>query len=475
MFPVILSIFLFACGVEQEKNTNFYNLKLAYDSQNNTLSGEMVLDYYNYTGEVLNDVCFHLYPNAFRENSSQSIISLANYNRAYYNGKSYGDIKILSANKDFEFVGEDENILKLKLEEPLNVEEQITLKIEFECVLPEINHRYGVGENTINFGNAYPVLCVYENGEWDMNGYNSNGDPFYSEMSNYQVQILFNDIYKIASSGELCNEYIEGENRIVDIKAENVRDFVFVLSEKFQVIEQKYEDITVKYYYYQDEKPDESLNTSVLALKTFTELFGEYPYKNLCVVEASFVHGGMEFPNLVFISDSLNSYETYTTVIIHEIAHQWWYGVVGNDQYNHAFLDEGLAEFSTALFYEKNPKYNISRSEITLRNQSNYNIFQKVYVDVLGSIDTSFIRPLDEFNNEQEYVYTTYVKAYLMHDSLFELLGEKKYIKCLKEYYEMCKNDIATPDDLIKAFEKGSGKKLENYFYSWFEGNVVIS
>ena len=213
-----------------------------------------------------------LVPNAFRENSSQSVVSLANYNRAYYDGKCYGDINILSSNKDFDFIGNDENILRLNLENPLNINEQITLKIEFECVLPKINHRYGVGENTINFGNVYPVLCVYENGGWDRNGYNSNGDPFYSEMANYDVQILFNDNYKIASTGEIENEYIEGENRIVNIKANNVRDFVFVLSDKFEIVTAQFNETTIKYFYYQDENPNQSLNTSVLALKTFTEL-----------------------------------------------------------------------------------------------------------------------------------------------------------------------------------------------------------
>ena len=143
------------------------------------------------------------------------------------------------------------------------------------------------------------------------------------------------------------------------------------------------------------------------------------------VVEASFVHGGMEFPNLVLISDSLGSYETYTTVIIHEIAHQWWYGIVGNDQYNYGWLDEGLAEFSTALFYDKNPSYNVTREQITFRNQSNFKVFEKIYTNVLGEIGTSFNRALNEFDNEQEYVYTAYVKAYLMHDTLYELLGAK--------------------------------------------------
>ena len=466
---------MFGCGQNSETENNSYEIKLAYDDEENKLLGEMTVNYYNNTGEELEFVCFHLYPNAFRENSSQSIVSLANYNRAYYNGKSYGDIIITDCNKEFSFIGEDENILKLDLSSTLAPNDIVILKIEFETILPEINHRMGVGENTINFGNAVPILCVYENGAFDLNGYNSNGDPFYSEISDYSVQISFPEKFKIACTGELISESIEDGNKLVSIKADNVRDFVFILSEKFEVLTQDVGNTTVSYYYYDDEKPEESLKTSVLSLQTFNELFGEYPYSTLKVVEASFVHGGMEFPNLVLISDSLFSYETYTTVIIHEIAHQWWYGLVGNDQYNYGWLDEGLAEFSTALFYEKNPEYNITREQMTLRNQSNYKVFETIYTDVLGSVNTNFNRALDEFANEQEYVYTSYVKAYLMHDSLYEYLGEKKYLKCLKYYFSNNKYKFATPESLIACFEKASGRNLESFFYSWFEDKVIIS
>ena len=471
----MLGLFLFGCGQNSETENNSYEIKLAYDDEENKLLGEMTVNYYNNTGEELEFVCFHLYPNAFRENSSQSIVSLANYNRAYYNGKSYGDIIITDCNKEFSFIGEDENILKLDLSSTLAPNDIVILKIEFETLLPEINHRMGVGENTINFGNAVPILCVYENGAFDLNGYNSNGDPFYSEISDYSVQISFPEKFKIACTGELISESIEDGNKLVSIKADNVRDFVFILSEKFEVLTQDVGNTTVSYYYYDDEKPEESLKTSVLSLQTFNELFGEYPYSTLKVVEASFVHGGMEFPNLVLISDSLFSYETYTTVIIHEIAHQWWYGLVGNDQYNYGWLDEGLAEFSTALFYEKNPEYNITREQMTLRNQSNYKVFETIYTDVLGSVNTNFNRALDEFANEQEYVYTSYVKAYLMHDSFYEYLGEKKYLKCLKYYFSNNKYKFATPESLIACFEKASGRNLESFFYSWFEDKVIIS
>ena len=83
----------------------------------------------------------------------------------------------------------------------------------------------------------------------------------------------------------------------------------------------------------------------------FSKIFGEYPYKTLTVVKTPFVYGGMEYPNLVFVSDSVNSKEELYKVVVHEIAHQWWYGIVGNNEYTYPWLDEALTEFSTILFY----------------------------------------------------------------------------------------------------------------------------
>ena len=462
------------CTQESQTELNTYNLKLTYLEDEQTLYGDMRVEYHNNTETPLDNVCFHLYPNAFREGSQQSVVSLANYNRAYYDGISYGDIEILSANYEYEFVGEDENILKVILSEELEPFESINIRIEFETQLALINHRLGVGQNTINFGNFYPMLCVFENGDFDMNGYHSNGDPFYSEVSNYEVELTFPKEYVCASSGEQCENSVLDGNNILKIKADKIRDFAFVLSKGFKKLSSVIEDTTINYFYYADKTPKNSLKTSELALKTFNSKFGDYPYAQLSVVEASFVHGGMEFPNLVLISDMLDGEEVYANVIVHEIAHQWWYGVVGNNQFDYGWLDEGLAEFSTALFYEANPNYNVTKDDMVLKNQNNYKIFEKVYTNVVGGIDTSFNRPLNEYGSEQEYVYTAYVKAFLMHDSLYELIGAKKYEKCLKTYYKENALKIARPENLIECFERVSSRNLETFFDSWLNGKVRV-
>ncbi len=438
---------------------NSYDLELSYDESQNLLSGELELEFVNVEEVALDKLVFHVWPTAFEADSGQSVVSLAMYKRAYYDLESedmYGEYNILGVESEgsaleHSMVGEHSHMLEVKLPEPVEPKEQTSLTITFEARLPKINHRYGVGERSINFGNFYPVLSVFEDGEWNYDSYHYNGDPFYSEISNYKATIKCNAGFQLASSGEQNVISYENGTKTVEVVAEKVRDFAFVLS-KFEIAEDKVDDVTVKYYYYGDERPEDSLKTALDSVKTFNELFGKYPYSSLSVVEASFVHGGMEFPNLVLISDDTGSYETYTTAIIHEIDHQWWYGVVGNDQYSEGWLDEGLAEFSVALFYDENEGYENSHQNMTLTNKNNFNIFKTVYTSALGEVDTSFSRRLEEFGSEQEYVYTAYVKGYLFHDTLYEKLGKRKYLSCLKNYYSKNAFKTATPEALIRAF-----------------------
>ena len=110
-----------------------------------------------------------------------------------------------------------------------------------------------------------------------------------------------------------------------------------------------------------------------------------------------------------------------------------------------------------------------------IKNTTNsYLLFLDVYKEVFNSIDTSMLRSLNEYNTEPEYIYMSYVKGVLMYDNLKEILGKTKLIKCLKTYFNENKGSNAVPSDLISAFNKASGKNLENYFNSWLNGSVVI-
>lgn len=308
------------------KKLSTYDIQLEYSS-NNTVNATQTLNYLNNTGTTLNDIKFHLYATAFSEDATNKPVSTLNQNTAYPNGVNYGIYlvtKVMYNNSEIVPVYEntDKDILAIQNIE-LKKNKNVNIYFEYTFTLPNVNHRYGYGENAVNLANFYPIACVYENG-WDTSGYHSNGDPFYSDTANYNVSITYPSTYKVAHSGyEVSTQNIDDTKIKTTAKALVVRDFALVLSEKFEVIQDTVNDILVKYFYYDDENAEYSLSTACLALSTFSNMFGNYPYTTFNAVQTNFVHGGMEYPNLIYISDAIDSLENYQNVIIHETAHQW--------------------------------------------------------------------------------------------------------------------------------------------------------
>lgn len=482
----LLFIFAFvilgsACSLTLEKvskDLSTYSLDIEYLNDSHTLNVTQNLNLKNPTNTSLNELYFHLYPAAFSEGAVNKPVGVLSKVKAYPNGESYGKIEIQTVQNNstdltYSLDGTDKDFLKVELSSPLEIGSSINLTFTYNVQLPNINHRFGYGNNTINCANFYPILCVYEE-DWVKEPYNYNGDPFYSYMANYNVNLTAPSNLILATTGEIKSIQEEENKKSYSINALAVRDYAFVLSEKFGVLEEQVGKTNVKYYYYDEENPEEFLKACVDSLNTFNELFGEYPYSTLSVVKSNFVHGGMEYPNLVLISDDTTEKADYINVIVHEIAHQWWYGIVGNDEFRFGWLDEGLTEYSTNLFYQNNPEYNVDANEVIKNTTSSWVTFVDLYTSVLGNVDTSMCRALDEYKTEPEYVYVTYVKGMLFFNELRNLLGEAKFLKAVQTYFETYKFQNVTPDHLLGIFEQVSHTDLQGFFDSWINGKVVI-
>lgn len=506
---VVLAIVLFT-GCENNSNLNNlseYSLSIEFNDEEKSLSCKEKLTYVNETETALNFVCFHLYPNAFREGATQKVVSLSNETKAYPNGKSYGSItinnvyvmhntatcsvmqdttqptyseitefwKTTNPTENTYFIGgEDQNILYVILKDQLFPDEKTEIEIDFSVILPNINHRFGYGNNTINIANFYPIACVFSNGDFDKSPYNPNGDPFFSNMATYSVELSVPSEYVVSNTGKVVSQSDHNGVKKLTMEAKQVRDFAIVLSKEFKSLSKKTGETEITYYYFNDSTPEESLEIGVKAIEFFNETFGKYPYSTLSVVQANFVHGGMEFPNLVYISSDVKDPLFYKQVIVHEIAHQWWYNLVGSNAFKSGWLDEGLTEYSTALFFEAHEEYGISKDTLINNAYSLYSLFVQVYEKVYGSIDTSMDRALNEYESEQQYTYVAYVKGMLLFDSLREILGKNQFEKCLQNYFKEYKFQNVTPENLIASFEKTSKRSLESYFNAWINGEVIL-
>lgn len=463
---------------QASEGANSYQISATLNTDN-TLSASEVVTFKNTTNSTLEELKFHLHPNAFSKEAEQhKATSLTQEKKAFDNQKSYGKIditKVSSQNTQKTFALSNENqILSINLEEKLPANQSVSVEIEFSLVLPNANHRFGYGKDTLNLGNWYPILCVFEGESWDTECYNSSGDPFYSQIANYEVSITYPKNLTMASTGDVVLKNTNQNTKTDVLTAKAVRDFALVFSEKFEVLSQKVGETTLNYFYFEDENAQTHLKTCVDALTTFNNLFGDYPYKTLNVAKANFLQGGMEFPNLVFVSSSIENEPEYNNVIVHEIAHQWWYGVVGNNQLLYAWIDEGLAEFSTALFYDSNEGYDFTYSQVVSNAISSYLLFYDVYKTVYDDFNPAINRPVSSFKTEMEYTYITYVKSLLMFDSLKQTIGETKTKKCLKALYGTFAFSEVTPSSLLECFEKACGRKTTKFLQSWLDGTVVL-
>lgn len=462
------------------KNLTSYAITASLNDDKKELSGTEKIVYLNDTGSDLEFLCLHLYPRAFREGALIKPYTSLTEATCFPNGISYGDIAIVKVKvngevKPFEHIGEDDDILKINFGFKLTNKKTVEIVIEFVITIPNSTHRFGYYDGNINLGNWYPIVCEYVSGEFDLSPYYSTGDPFFSSIANYEVSIEYSSNYALCSTGESETSSSGGVSKS-KITAKAVRDFAICLSSKSSIKSKMVGETKVSYMGYStDETIDKFLTISAEAVEFFNDTFGSYPYTSLSVVKTPFIYGGMEYPNLVFISDSVDDEDEFLKVIVHEIAHQWWYAVVGNNETTEAWLDESLAEYSTALFFEANSKYGMDYEDFINNALSSYMLYVDVIQTIRGDVNTKMNLAVNEYQNDYEYSYMVYVKGVIMFDSLRDMVGQKKLFAGLKKYYAENKFKIATKSTFYSAFKSACHQDLETFFEGFLNGTTIIS
>ncbi len=453
------------------KERTKYTLSASYDCDSQTLTAEMTADVIpSFETDTLE---FQLWANAYREGAKYRPVSELFSDSAYYDGESFGAIAVKSVEgaQSFEIAGEDENILAVKFASPLAAGAHAAVTVNFEVRLAKVNHRLGVTESGVNLSGFYPVLCATEQGAFKECVYSSNGDPFVSEIADYDVTLTVPEKYELITGFPAQESETDGK-RTYHVRAEGVRDIAFVLGEGYQCAAGEEGGVPVSYYYKTDSDPQLALDAACRSLAFYGEKFGTYEYPAYTVVETGFVYGGMEFPALSMIATDLTAVET-PVVVAHETAHQWWYSMVGSNQYDCAWQDEGLAEFSCALFLDKYPEYGMTYRDFVTQSERAYRAFYSVTSQLDGEADTTMNRALVAYSGEYEYRNIAYDKGVILFDRVLGVTGEKKFMRALKNYHGDFSGKIATYDDLVGSFE-GAGANVRALFASFVEGKCVI-
>lgn len=462
---------LYACTPAYRENNTTYTISVQFDG-GNKLTGSVSCDVYNDTDNALDCLKFNLWGNAFREGAAYAPVSSAMQAQTYYDGPSYGAMEITAVEGgQWQVCGEDQNILEITLGATLYPDERAQVVINYELTLANANARTGVCEGAVNLGNFYPVLCEYGQSGWMEYVYCATGDPFVSAVADYDVTITMPASFTAAASGKLSDSSGNGDSVTCRYELENARDFAFVLSENFEKISREQNGTTIYYYYLSDGDAQRKLDIAAQSLSYFETTFGEYPYPTLSVVQTGFAQGGMEYPGLTMISSDCDQ-QTALYTIVHENAHQWWYAAVGSDQFAHSWQDEGLAEYSTLMFFEDTPAYGFTRAGITGSATRAYRAYFSVYSQLFEGVDTGMDRDLTDFSGDYEYANIAYNKALLMLDAVRGACGDDNFTDALRNYYREYKFAVAPPEGLIACFCRRAD--CEGIFDSFLNGKVII-
>jgi len=318
---IVLIIFTLVCAIgnfgctsvgESEQDGREYQISLTYDEKTGRLTGEMILDF-TYLGEnSLTNLVFFVYSNMFRENGGGMDIK-----SVYCDQKQIG----------FSERGEKDTVLDIPLPREIFGGDKLEIGINYEIALTKGKSVLAIGEKCVKLSGFYPVLCVLENGAWVEPTYSPYGDLFFSDLGNYEVRLNVQKDVVVASSGKRTGRIESGERVTYTYTANGVRDFAFSLGE-YESVSGTVDGVLVTSYAYSGGTCEKVLGYAQKALSFFGEKYGQYPHQTLAVCETDLDFGGMEFSALVMINQDLE--ESLEEVVVHEIAHQWWYGGVGS-------------------------------------------------------------------------------------------------------------------------------------------------
>lgn len=461
-FPLIA----FSACKETEENCR-YRIEAEYFTEGR-LEGIAEITVPNNTENVLGEIPFALYANSFREGAKTAPVSDLFSSACFYEGESYGGMEIgeVTGGESWEVTGEDGEILKIKLSEPLYPDESATVSVRYTLTLAKANHRLGIGENCVNLSYFYPMLFAQSASGFYEYAPAEYGEPFVLGCADFDIALTVPEGLNAACGGK-TQERKENGKLVVTCKSECVRDAAFVLGD-FSLVSAEQNGVAVDYYYFSDGEPQKTLDAACAALSTYSDLFGKYAYPRFALAETDLYFGGMEYCGFATISCALRSGER-AAVVAHETAHQWWYASVGSDQAGCAFQDEGLAEYSVALFYENNPDYGAGYRDAIALSENAYRNYFAIQSQLSESVDTGMVRPLRAYSGDYEYRILSYDKGVVLFDRLRETMGDRKFFSALKTYAGKFAHKVATQYDFLSCFSSE-----EALILSFTEGRVVI-
>ena len=236
--------------------------------------------------------------------------------------------------------------LQISLPTPLAQGQSTTIGYDLGITVPSGADRFGHDGAFNMIGNALPVLAIKDGAGWHLDPYTNNGEAFYSLAADFHVTLDHPTSLLVPATGTSVDTPGTSGRTITTATATSVRDFAWAAGPFTKISGTSPAGVAVNIYSVSgisSANAQSMLTTAKSAVDAHAARFGAYPYGELdAVIDNNFWFGGMEYPG--FVLDLVS-----TTALTHEIGHQWWYGIVGDDEYNSPWLDESFADYSTDL------------------------------------------------------------------------------------------------------------------------------
>ena len=440
-----------------------YTIDVDVDFAGHTFQGRALVDYTNNESISLGEVYFRLLPNG----------------HASYGNGSLKVIQVLLNGQPAETtLSQDDTVLMVKMPRQLMPGTLVQFDLEFYGVVPEnfggdaAPAGYGIynlSQEVLAMASWYPILAVYDQTGWNLDPVSPIGDSVYSDVALYDVRLTAPHDLVVVTTGVQTEWSGAAGRKTLRYESGPARDFFIIASPDFEVVNNTIGGTTINSYYLPGDSDggQHALAVASDSLRIYNDKFGRYPFIEMDVVEAPMRNAsGVEYPGIMLIGAHLYAAPEkpeFATTVAHEVAHQWWYAIVGNDVFAEPWLDEALTTYSSSLYFEfeEGPQYVQGLVDYW---QERYDTLSK---DGFDDLITQDLAHFESLNNPRVYGGVVYTKGALFFKELRQRIGDEAFFEALANYYQSYRFKIAAGEDLLNLFEKAYGQQLDVFYQVW--------
>jgi hypothetical protein len=480
-----------------------YQIDAKYEAKNHSLDAQETLTWTNYTGQPQNHLPFHLYLNAFQPKSTFTREGYFGGNRdlkigAKWEDKKFGEDVI----KSFEVVGmgdltgnlhfihpdddnaDDQTVVEVQLPRAVAPNEKITFKITFHDQFPEVVARSGYKRDFLLAGQWYPKIGVWWKNAWNCHQYHATTE-FFADFGTFDVKVTVPSGYNVGATGVQVAENANSDGtKTVEYKAEDVHDFAWTADPNTRNVEDSVtiSSGTVKIRLIMQPGHMASAPRYMDALKgtmkKFDEWIGPYPYSQITVVDPPHgggPAGGMEYPTFITADTAwwmFDGLKVPEFVVEHEFGHQYWYGMVATNEFEEAWLDEGINQYTECKIMDALYGRDVDFLNTRVATASERGVDHFAYLGV-ADLDP-MTRHGWQFLDSNSYGGITYSKTAVVLLTLEHIIGEQKVREAQHVYFERYRFKHPTADDFMNTVNEVAGQNLDWYWNQAVRGTQIL-